>query len=103
MDAPRSRRGSGDATPKVPAYEGGRLPLSTHLAERVRGLLAEPEQLARSCPGAVREWLADPAPALAAAGSRRAAGRELSRAASIIIWSPIASRAATRIRRSACC
>ena len=28
--------------PKVPAYAGGRLPLTTHLADRVRHLLADP-------------------------------------------------------------
>src|SRR5215510_12439426 len=33
-----------DATdPKVPAYEGGKFPLSTYLAARVRALLAKPE------------------------------------------------------------
>ena len=32
--------------PKVPAYAGGKLPLTTHLADRVRHLLAEPVDLA---------------------------------------------------------
>ncbi|WP_366554577.1 ligase-associated DNA damage response DEXH box helicase [Aquibaculum sediminis] len=50
-----SRGGSGD--PQVPAYMGGRLPLSTHLAERVRGLLASREEWP-NLPPAVREWLA---------------------------------------------
>jgi ATP-dependent Lhr-like helicase len=48
-------RGSGDA-PKVPAYMGGRLPLTTHLADRVRGLLAEPGRWS-ILPPAVMEWL----------------------------------------------
>ncbi|MFO1058627.1 MAG: ligase-associated DNA damage response DEXH box helicase [Dongiaceae bacterium] len=48
-------RGGGDA-PKVPAYAGGRLPLTTQLAERVRGLLAEPGRW-RVLPAAVQEWL----------------------------------------------
>ncbi len=48
-------RGTGDA-PKVPAYAGGRLPLTTQLAERVRALLAEPGRW-RSLPDDVREWL----------------------------------------------
>ena len=48
-------RSSSD-TPKVPAYAGGRLPLSTHLAERVRGLLADPRRWP-DMPEAVREWL----------------------------------------------
>jgi ATP-dependent Lhr-like helicase len=43
--------------PKVPAYAGGRLPLTTHLAERVRALLADPDGW-RDLPPPVREWLA---------------------------------------------
>ena len=31
-----------DPDPKIPSYEGGKFPLSTHLASRVRSLLAEP-------------------------------------------------------------
>ena len=34
--------------PKVPAYEGGKFPLSTYLAARVRALLAKPRSLARA-------------------------------------------------------
>ena len=45
----------GDA-PAVPAYVGGRLPLSTHLADRVRGLLEDPGRW-QVFPPAVREWL----------------------------------------------
>ena len=42
--------------PKVPAYQGGRLPLTTRLADRVRGLLAAPEAW-RAFPAEVQEWL----------------------------------------------
>ena len=42
--------------PKVPAYEGGKFPLSTYLAARVRALLAKPEAW-RALPDQVREWL----------------------------------------------
>jgi ATP-dependent Lhr-like helicase len=42
--------------PKVPAYEGGKFPLSTYLAARVRALLAHPREW-RALPGQVREWL----------------------------------------------
>jgi ATP-dependent Lhr-like helicase len=42
--------------PKVPAYEGGKFPLSTYLAARVRALLSEP-QAWRGLPEQVREWL----------------------------------------------
>ncbi len=52
--AEASRAADGD--PKVPAYMGGRLPLSTHLAERVRGLLESPAAW-RDLPPAVAEWL----------------------------------------------
>lgn len=48
-------RAFGEA-PKVPAYQGGRLPLSTHLAERVRAMLAEPARW-RDLPAQVAEWL----------------------------------------------
>jgi len=42
--------------PKVPAYEGGKFPLSTYLAERVRNLIAHPQEW-RELPAQVREWL----------------------------------------------
>jgi ATP-dependent Lhr-like helicase len=43
-------------SPKVPQYMGGRFPLSTHLAERVRGLLADPSKWP-DMPPPVEEWL----------------------------------------------
>ena len=42
--------------PKIPAYAGGRLPLSSHLADRVREILAHPEAW-DALPEPVREWL----------------------------------------------
>lgn len=48
-------RGSGD-TPKVPAYQGGRLPFTTHLSDRVRAVLADPKSW-RGLPDQVLEWL----------------------------------------------
>ncbi|MBS0548419.1 MAG: ligase-associated DNA damage response DEXH box helicase [Proteobacteria bacterium] len=42
--------------PKVPAYGGGRLPLSTFLAERVRGILQDPTKHPK-LPAEVRTWL----------------------------------------------
>ena len=42
--------------PKVPAYEGGKFPLSTYLAERVRLLLADPRSWSR-LPDQVSDWL----------------------------------------------
>jgi len=46
--------GTGD--PKVPAYGGGRMPLTTHLADRVRKMLATPSTWA-DMPPDVKEWL----------------------------------------------
>ena len=42
--------------PKVPAYEGGKFPLSTYLADRVRAIISDPLAW-RSLPEQVREWL----------------------------------------------
>jgi ATP-dependent Lhr-like helicase len=49
-----SRSNSDD--PKVPAYDGGKFPLSTYLADRVRRMLSEPAQW-QQLPEPVREWL----------------------------------------------
>src|SRR5215468_10637546 len=42
--------------PKVPSYEGGKFPLSTYLADRVRNIIADPKEW-RPLPVQVREWL----------------------------------------------
>jgi ATP-dependent Lhr-like helicase len=47
---------SHDPDPKVPSYEGGKFPLSTYLADRVRDILADHETW-RALPDQVREWL----------------------------------------------
>src|SRR5258708_5963133 len=49
-----SRAASED--PKVPAYEGRKFPLSTYLAERVRGIISHPQEW-QALPTQVREWL----------------------------------------------
>ena len=41
---------------KVPIYAGGKFPLSTYLADQVRGLLADPEQW-KKLPEQVSDWL----------------------------------------------
>ena len=41
---------------RIPAYMGARLAMTTHLADRVRGFLADPESW-RRFPDDVREWL----------------------------------------------
>jgi ATP-dependent Lhr-like helicase len=60
-----------DSDPRVPSYMGGKFPLSTYLADRVRHLLAEPRAWA-ALPEQVREWLA-----LQARASRVPGPREL--------------------------
>ena len=47
---------AGAADPKVPSYQGGKFPLSTYLAERVRRILAAPAEW-RRLPPQVSEWL----------------------------------------------
>ena len=51
-----AQRTSGGGDPKIPAYAGGKLPLSTYLAERVRGIIADPARWS-SLPAGVQEWL----------------------------------------------
>jgi ATP-dependent Lhr-like helicase len=46
----------GTGQPKVPAYEGGRMPMTTNLAARVRGMLNTPA-LWQDFPEPVQEWL----------------------------------------------
>jgi ATP-dependent helicase Lhr and Lhr-like helicase len=46
----------GDGDPMVPAYAGGRLPLTTNLADRVRGMLQDPDSW-QLFPEQVHHWL----------------------------------------------
>ena len=92
----------GNGEPMVPAYEGGRLPLTTNLADRVRGLLQDSGTLGR-VPRAGAGLVAAATGAVAHARPQRPAGGDVSRAATAGTWSRTASRAATRTRRSACC
>ena len=54
MNAVVTRGGEGD--PRVPVYGGARLPLSTELALRVRGILHDPAKW-QLLPAPVQEWL----------------------------------------------
>lgn len=49
-----SKGGSGN--PKIPAYAGGKFPLSTYLADQVRTMLGDPDSW-HALPRQVREWL----------------------------------------------
>ena len=42
--------------PKIPSYQGGKFPLSTYLADRVRHMLANPDDW-KHLPAQVRDWL----------------------------------------------
>jgi ATP-dependent Lhr-like helicase len=42
--------------PKIPSYNGGKFPLSTYLAERVRKMVHDPDSWA-ALPGQVQDWL----------------------------------------------
>lgn len=46
-----------DSDPMVPSYEGGKFPLSTYLAERVREILSSPTKW-KTLPFQVQDWLA---------------------------------------------
>ncbi|HEY8567004.1 MAG TPA: ligase-associated DNA damage response DEXH box helicase [Beijerinckiaceae bacterium] len=50
-----TRAGAG-TDPKIPSYAGGKFPLSSFLAERVRGLIADPFEWDR-LPAQVSDWL----------------------------------------------
>jgi ATP-dependent Lhr-like helicase len=47
----------GDGEPAVPAYAGGRMPMTTNLADRVRTMIQDPSTWG-AFPEPVREWLA---------------------------------------------
>ena len=63
--------------PKVPSYAGGKFPLSTFLAARVRAMLANPKEWAEPA-GRGLVLAACAAPEIAPAEARRIAGRDLS-------------------------
>ena len=91
-----------DKDAKVPSYMGGKFPLSTYLAERVRQTARRPAAVERAAGAGAR--LAGAAAELFAVCRR--CGNCWSkpfRAATSITSSAIRSRAGSRTRRSACC
>ena len=87
---------------RIVTYGGQRMSMSTHLANRVRQMLADRNDWHRF-PDDVREWLEVQDRALDPARAAPAAGRDLSRMKAATTWSPTASKAGTRTSRSACC
>ena len=69
--------------PKIPSYAGGKFPLSTFLAERVRGILADPFEWDR-LPPQLAELAPAAAPPLGRAGARATSWSRRSRAAAAI-------------------
>ena len=88
--------------PKIPAYAGGKFPLSTYLAERVRALLADPRRLAAAAAAGAR-LARHPEMALDRCRARGNCWSRPSRTRTSIIWSATRSRAGWRTRPSACC
>ena len=66
-----------DKDAKVPSYMGGKFPLSTYLAERVRKLLDD-ERAWKALPDQVRDWLSLQRACFARARRARTAGGNLS-------------------------
>ena len=91
-----------DDDPKVPSYEGGKFPLSTYLAARVRSILADPAEW-KPLPRAGARMAGNPAMALACCRGRASCWSRPFRAPTSIISSAIRSKAGSRTRRSACC
>ena len=50
-------RAAAGTDPKIPSYDGGKFPLSTFLAARVRAILADSVRMGPACPPQMTEWL----------------------------------------------
>ena len=74
-DVVASRTAAG-TDPKIPSYAGGKFPLSTFLAERVRAMLADPGEWQPHA-GRRGRMAGDAAQQVHAAAARRAAGRDV--------------------------
>jgi ATP-dependent Lhr-like helicase len=85
---------------RIVTYGGQRMSMSTHLANRVRHMLADRNDWHRF-PDDVREWLEVQERSLAAR-ARTSCWSRPSRTKASITWSPTASKAGTRTSRSAC-
>ena len=88
--------------PIIPSYNSGKFPLSTHLAARVRAMLADRARVGEAADPRRRVAGAAAAP-LGHPRARRGADRDVHARQRPTISSPIRSRGASPIRRSACC
>ncbi len=88
--------------PKVPAYEGGKFPLSTYLAGARARHHFPSAGMARPA-GASSRMAGNPGMALAHAGAARASGRDVSSRQQALSGLLSLRRPSWRIRRSACC
>jgi ATP-dependent helicase Lhr and Lhr-like helicase len=90
-----------EAEPNVPSYMGTRMAFTTHLADRVRGCLADPGRW-RALPGEVQDWL-DTQQARSILPDADQLGSRPSRGAGASSWWSTRSPAGTRTRRSGSC
>ncbi len=68
---------SKSSEPAIPSYQGGKFPLSTYLAERVREMLGDPKSWP-SLPPQVRDWLSMQRYKSLVPSARTDAGRDFS-------------------------
>ena len=87
--------------PKIPSYDGGKFPLSTHSRRVCARWPADPKQW-RELPEPVAEWL-DLQALVRRCRQRIVCSSRPFRAAVAFISSPIRSKGGSHIRRSACC
>ena len=88
--------------PKVPSYEGGKFPLSTYLADRVRQIVAD-GRLWRRAAAAGARVARDPATGARCCRAGATSWSRPSRAPTNTTSSAIRSKGGLRTRRSACC
>ena len=91
-----------DPEAEIPSYNGGKFPLSTFLAQRVREMVSSPERW-HSLPEPVQEWLKIQEWRSVIPAARPACWSRRFRAATAIIWSAIPSKGGWRTRPWACC
>ena len=95
-------RTSAGTEPKIPSYAGGKFPLSTFLAERVREILADPFEWDR-LPAQLTDYLLQQRRRSIVPGARDLLVETFPRGGPVLHDVLSRSRAGWRIRPSACC